>query len=399
MTNRQVITVLAVAAGWAMDQIVAASAPVAGESVPVMEKADQNLWRVSAGLDYRFRFKTDLRMNTGRYNAAHPPFTPPQNGGLSFDEVSAQVGNGTAADGRRVYADGYVDHSSLSGGFTFNWAANNISQYQEVDPAHGGAATVTFSSNPYVVTEANIGARTANPISDDTDMAGVSLDVDRELWRKGDFSLGVSLGGSYFPKRTLISTSQSFAAGTYNSTEYTITDVYNVNSWAGDPPTIISGGGFGGPINDLPYVPEWRLTQSRVLSDETFGGGAWVDADMWMAEGRLCLTPEWRVLDRFSLLGNLGVAVEYAGISSHSGSWMTENQEKDVHNTSNSQDELIVQAILGLGARYMVTEHVGLSLTGEARLPRTKIDIEADPYEGHVDLGIWSVGTQLDYAF
>ena len=197
MTNMQVMAAVMVAAGAAAAQTAFAPPPAGKKeaSVPVLEKADQGGWRVSAGLDYRFRFKTSLQMNTARYNAAHPPFDPPQNDYPSLAAVLGQIGNGTSADGDRDYTDGHVNPQDGAVGFpdyTWNWSADNASQYNAANN------TVSFNSF-YGVTEANIGARSAGAVKDDTDMAGVSLDFSRELWRKGDFSLAVSVGGSYFP--------------------------------------------------------------------------------------------------------------------------------------------------------------------------------------------------------
>jgi len=397
MTNMQIMAAVMVAAGTATAQTAFAPPSAATETaqnVPVVEKSEQGGWRVSGGLDYRFRFKTSLQMNAARYDAAHPPFTPPQMNLPSEAAVRAQIGMGTAADGRRDYGEnGYVnpdDGALVLPDFTWDWAAGSASQY---DAASG---TVTFDSF-YGVTESHIGARSASSVSDDADLAGVSLDIARELWRKGNFSLDVTLGGSYFPERSLLSARQSFAAGSYHSEVRKISDVYDASGWMGVPPSPLGGNGGSGAM--LPDDPLRRVDSLVSEQDETFGGGAWADADLWLAEGRLCLMPKWQVFDRFSLLGNVGVAVEYVGISSHSGSWMSQNQTIDTRSSSFSDNEVIVQAILGLGARVAVTDRVGLSVMGEARLPRVTIDVEADPYEGEVELGTWSVGTQVDYCF
>lgn len=398
MTNMQVMAAVMMAAGTAAAQ-TAFAPPLAGTeaSAPVLEKAEASGWRVSGGLDYRFRFKTSLQMNTARYNAAHPPFDAPQNDYPSRASVLGQIGNGTAADGTRNYDDGTVNPQDEALGFpdyTWNWSADSVAQYNAANN------TVSFSSM-YGVTEANVGARSASGLSDDTDLAGVSLDLARDVWRKGRFSLAVSLGGSYFPERTLLSARQNFAAGNYVSEVWQITDVYDVDYWGGNPPNPFRGGATaldGGYL--LPDTPTRTIRLiDNLSSTETFGGGAWVDADLWMAEARLCLKPEWQVFDRFSLLGNVGVAVEYVGLSSRSGSWMTQNEVTVRRSSSSDDSEIVVQAILGLGARLAVTDRVGLSVMGEARLPRVTIDIDADPYEGEVELGTWSVGTQVDYCF
>lgn len=393
MTKVRVITGLSAAAVWALGQT--APSPSAGgnaEAVPVVEKAEAGGWRLSAGADYRFRFKTELKMDTRRYNAAHSVLKP-QSAYPSRDEVLGRVGAGTGADAGREYDNGRVAPDSAGDGYTWNWAADSAAQY------HASEGTVTFDSF-YGVTESRSGARPVDSVSDSTDMGGLSLDLSRELWRKGDFSLGVSLGGSYFPERDLLSVRQSFAAGSSRSEVWRVTDTYDVSGWGGVPPENTEGGGFGGPGALLPYEPASRvevLDQTPV--NQTVGGGAWAEADMWLAEGRLCLTPEWSVSDRLALLGTVGVGLDYVSVSTHSGSWMTQNGKTDIRRTSDTDEKVIVQAILGLGARFAVTDRIGLSVMGEARLPRTEVDVEADPYEGEVEMGTWNLGTQVDYCF
>ena len=394
MTKVQVIAGLSVAAVWATGQTVPSpSAGVSGESVPVVEKADVGGWRVSAGADYRFRFKTDMKMDAGRYNAAHAGFTTPRSDYPSRDEALGRVGTGTAADAGRRYDNGTVAPDSAGDGSTWNWAANNASQY------HASDGTVTFDSL-YGVTETQRGARSPGSVSDSTDMEGISLDLSREVWRKDEFALGVSLGGSYFPERNVLSARQSFAAGTYRSEVWRITDAYDVSGWGGVPPESTEGGGFGGPGALLPYVPASRTeVLDQTLANETIHGGAWADADLWLAEGRLCLTPEWDVTKRFALLGTMGLGLDYAHVSTRSGSWMAQDGKSEVRRSSNTDEQLIVQAILGLGVRFAVTDRIGISVMGEARLPRTEIDVEADPYKGEIEMGLWDIGTQVDYCF
>lgn len=365
---------------------------VPGAEVPLKEKSNLSGWRVSVGADYRFRYKTNLRMQMDRYNAAHPPFDPPQNAYPSRNEVLGRIGDGSAADDGRVYDNGEIGPDSGGGGYTWNWAADGMSQY------HGDSQTVTFDAY-YGVTEAQIGARTAPGVSDDKDLMGLKLDVAKELWRDGRFSLGVALGFSYYPERSLAASRQNFAAGTYRSERWRITDSYDVSGWGGIPPESAAGGGFSGPDNLLPYVPERSEGLDSVLADETFQGGAWVDIDMWLVEGRICLTPEWQMLDRLALLGNLGVALGYADITARSGSWMNQNNVTDSRSYSDDERKVLAQAILGLGLRFAVTDQVGLSVMAEARLPRTTIDIDAGPYKGDIETSVLSAGAQLDYFF
>lgn len=388
---------------------VAGTAPISAEQggpadgggaqqVPVLEKKDAPEWRLSAGVDYRFRFKADLRMDAARYRSAFPSFAAPQNDYPSRDAVLERLGSGAEGDARRDYDNGFVAPDSGGGGITWNWSADSAAQYD------AAAGTLAFDGI-YGVTESRLGSVNAPGVGDDVDLCGVSLDLARELWRDGRFSLGVSLGGSYLPERELLSARQSFAAGSVRSEVWRVRDTYDVSWWGGETPEANVSGGLGsgtfdGPGPLIPYSPSSRTDeQVEVLADETFDGGAWVDADVWLAEGRACLTPEWQVLDRLSLLGNLGVAVEYVEVATRSGAWMSQNATQRSYRSSSSDGEWVVQAVLGVGARLAVTDRIGLSVMGEARLPRTTIDIEADPYEGEVELGTWSVGTQVDYCF
>lgn len=366
--------------------------------VPVMEKKESSEWRLSAGVDYRFRFKADMRMDASRYRAAFPLSAAPQNDYPSRDEVLERLGSGTDGDARRDYDNGFVAPDSAGGGITWNWAADSAAQYD------AAAGTLTLDGY-YGVTEGRLGSVSAPGIGDDTDLCGVSLDLARELWRDGRFSLAVSLGGSYLPERELLSARQSFGVGSYRSEVWRVRDTYDVSWWGGETPELNASGGLGsgtfdGPGPLIPYSPSSRTDeQVDVLADETVYGGAWVDADLWLAEGRLCLMPAWQVNDRLSLLGNLGLAVEYVEVTTRSGAWMSQNASQRSYRSSNSDGEWVVQAVLGVGARVALTDRVGLSFMGEARLPRTTIDIEADPYQGEVELGTWSVGTQVDYCF
>ncbi len=367
----------------------------------VPKESSSGGWRISAGLDYRFRYKTSLKMNTSKYNAAHPAFQPPQNNYPSRDEVIGNIGNGTAADGRRDYDNGFLDPSDSgthgASDQTWNWAADEYSQYNSDNQS------VSFDSY-YGVTESSIGAINPGSVSDEKDMAGLSLDFGRTLWQNENFALGASVGFSYFPERTLLSAHQKFAAGSYRSEVWRITDTYNGN-WGTTvmPPNASGGlgnGTFNGPGPLLPDSPASRSDNLyQVLADETFEGGAWVESEMWLAELRFCLEPEWKASDRFSVLSNFGVAIEYADISTHSGSWMNQSGQMDRRSSSSSEEKWIIQGILGLGARYMVTDSLGVSLSGEARVPETEVDVDSSPYEGDVEFGTWSAGAQLDYFF
>ncbi len=344
----------------------------------VLNEGSMNGWRVSVGLDYRFRYKTSLKMNTSKYNAAHPAFNPPQNNYPSRDDVLENIGDGSLTDGRRDYDNGYVDkdYATDSDGLTENWGYDNSSQYD------GANDQLSFDSF-YGVTESSIGSRSPGSVSDEKDMAGLSSDFARTVWQNDDFTVGVSAGFSYFPERNLINANQKFAAGNYRSEVWQITDIYD-----------------GGGSWLLTYVPVMRNEgRSQILADETFDGGAWVDSDIWLAEMRLCVEPEWRATDRFSLLSNLGIAVAYAEVSSYSGSWMNQSGTINKQAHSSKDDKWIVQAIIGLGARYMITDNIGLSVSGEARVPETEMDVDASPYEGDVEFGTWSTGAQLDYFF
>ncbi len=398
---KQIIGFMAVMAAG----VVFAQAQSTPESIPGAAAVDSGAfveagkgsdgWKLLIGADYRFPFKTKMQMRTDRYDAAYPPFVPPQNMFRSRDEVLADIGNGDASDERRDYDNGYVAEDSAGGGYTWNWEADSTDQH---DPA---AETLTFDSF-YGVTEAQIGARAADPVDDRTGMAGVSFDLSRDFWRSEDgrFSLAGSAGASYFPERSLLSARQSFAAGTYRSEVWRISDVYDVGNWGGNLPDVTVGGGYSGPNALLPFSPSDRSEGLyETLADETFDGGAWVKSEMWLVEGRLCLMPEWRLSERFSLLGNIGVAFGYARISSRSGSWMTQNTATAARAGSSRDDAFIVQAILGVGARYAFNDRIGLSLTGEARVPNKSVDITADPYEGEVELGTWSVGARIEYCF
>jgi hypothetical protein len=400
MNTQRLALMMAACAGLAWS-LSAQGQSVDGASVPLVKKEEAGKWRVSAGVDYRFRFKADVKMSTERYDAAFPPFVPPQNAYPTRDELLGRIGEGGAGDTQRDYDNGGVVRDSAwtgGDGRTWNWSADSAAQYD------AASERLTFDGY-YGVTEARIGSHETPGRSDSSEMAGVSVDFAREVWRGDTFRLSVSAGGSYFPERELLSVRQSFGAGSYRSEVWRITDTYDVSGWNGMVPDVNGAGGIGagtfdGPGPLIPFIPVSRTEGlDGVLADETFGGGAWAEADLWLAEGRLCLVPEWQALDRLSLFGTVGVSLGYVGVSTRSGSWMTQNTATAARRSSGSEEEWVVQAILGLGVRFAVTDRVGLSLLGEARLPGKDIDFNAAPYAGEIELGVWSAGVRADYCF
>ena len=358
------------------------SAKKADETVLEAVEKSANPWRVSAGVDARFRYKTSMHINGPRYYAQHPVPNPPA--GISRNQALTAIGSGLGTDVRRDYDNGYVasDASTALTGTTQDWAANGVGQYDN--------GTVSFSRD-YVVSRPGGGVPGGD--SQYENMTGLALDLDRDILTYEKFALKGSIGATFLPSHKLFALRQNFDAGRYETWRFE--DRYDASAWGGIFPDPLQGGGLG---SVLPYGV--ARTETELIGDrQTYLGNAWVKSRMWAVEARFCLRPEYQLFERLTVLSTLGLGMTHMTITSSYGSSMDNNGVEQRLAGKEHRNVFLLEMILGAGLRFAITDNIGISCMSEYRWSPREVNMDAGSYDGTLNMSMVNIVTRLEYQF
>lgn len=360
-------------------------AALAQEAAP-LEPAGGNPWHVSIGYEYRPSVKAKFQFAPTRYSAGQA---------MALSPAFQSQGSAQSAAANGDYDDGYVhpDAGTANNGSTTAWSANDDSQYSAADE------TITFSSK-YGTSSSSLLAPTPAAGEEKENISGFTLDLSRQVWSQGSFSLNAALGFSYLPKKDIVDFTHAFSLGSASTGVRTITAAYDVSYWAGNVPPTLNNQGGGQTGAQIPAQPA-STTDSAASggSSATYNGGADLAVEFEMMELRLALEPEWIISDWLSAFGQLGVAVGQGKAAWDTSSWFSGNGSRRDYSSSGEDKDTFFQGLAGVGLRIMPIENLGICIFGDARLGKGEVEVDASPYAGKIETGLLRAGVAITAAF
>ncbi len=183
------------------------------------------------------------------------------------------------------------------------------------------------------------------------EMYGAEVDAQRNIWEGRHHNLWLGIGGGYMPKQDL-------------------GGIYHVNA---------NVDGMGTDV----------FRSSRLKAE--------------YGEFRLLLVPEWKVTKKFGVGLRGGVAFDFISLSGRAKAGMRNviypvvNHER---NSSISESDLVVQAIIGCQAKYIFSKYVGVYFSFDYRLGGDAlVDKRVENDDIRVDLDGWQLGVGVAGEF
>ena len=264
-------------------------------------------WRIRVGGQANFKVKGDLTL---RSDAVDLPIgrSASSKSGARAAAKNIQVGSG-----RTDFENGaYIDSADSAGiaGETWNW---HVPSGAMEDGRMSFSSGYSESSSSY---EAFGGSA-----SDKADLYGFAVGVDRDLWRKDKFGIGLGLDFAFFLKDDWFGGS----AGGYTRTDTQksgsyVTDVDLGNGEVlGDPWAVNADGSYGagsfdgpGPVLNLSEVSVSSRPGGETSSSKRRVFGPYrLTGDLDVYEFSLAAKPSYDVAEWFSVYGVLGMGAAY----------------------------------------------------------------------------------------
>lgn len=363
-------------------------------------------WRVSAGPVFDSGVKTRLRCDP------HASFSVPYAAGLTAAEAERLAREGTPVSGtRRKYASGaWIDTDDDT--TAMYGPDSKYTGYYHI-PGRPGVvnegSVFSLGSVPYAeVSSSSSGSSASFADKDCHPLPGVSLELDRTLYRDSERGWGVDLGFAfqYFYRRNVYKDSTAWSdsarvnEGAYEAKIDTedayISDNPNEDfNWGGGGTYYgnpMSGSGYySGVINGDGVYSELAWSGVRQQSSR---GSMYAKADYENLEMMFLVKPYYEVTDWFRIVGTLGLVVsrqnlEFAATISQNGTHS--KYARHFHDWD-------VYGVAGIGASFAFDDFsIGVDFL--ARFFDDDMDIRSDCVRGDVERGDWMCRVMFGYRF
>ena len=350
-------------------------------------------WRFSVGPTMGGHLKSSIQMRGSRISRALN-FSPYSQHGMSQEEAQ-HAGNQIGSDRVNISEDGryYIDPDDYAAipGETVNW-------YLPGESFNGSAFMI---DNAYH--ETTYSSRSAS--LRDTDVegdAGLSLALEREVWRSGRFGLDAGFMFSWLMKDDAFRTSGTMArASATSETGRYQTEIGVESEMASDPWFQNADGSYGGgnfygpgPILSLGNNISHRWIQDS-FSSKTASLYVHSNGDYEEEELAFLLRPWFDVTDWFRLVGTLGVAVSRASLD-----FTVNGYTNGRHSYHDSQkfDAWDVYGLAGIGGMFRYGSYC---LGGDflAKFLDDDLSVNGRSVQGDISREDWTCRIYVGYEF
>lgn len=359
-----------------------------------------NNWRVQVGWVHQWG-----RGMTVRSSASAPAF-----GGLSLR--SGALGPTTPG----MYDDGYVLPDRWTGdagvpadrqGMTWNWGANNPSQYDYDGGVH---PTLTFHRDRGETVGAAYSVN-AGKSEDDLPSNGIEIKTSRLLhsWTYGDgptnnpngkvaLDLNLVVGLAFFPGTTQ-KYRRTSGQDVFNTTEtYTYLDYYGTADGGSWPALVLPYSGSYGAGTDPTSGPLIPVTPESVGLESTYMGSyrdtVEIKSKIWRLRGEAGLEFVKPLTERLDVYAAPQLVIEFVDMSAERTETVTYNSGKVASRTDSEHKMTVVPGVLlTAGADYRFNEnwYAGASVGWEWLAEEPSMRVGSDKIEYDLSGGEFSL--------
>ena len=357
-------------------------------------------WRFTAGgaMDCGLRVRGGVRSGGAwRRALSGVEGSRPVQGGSRADAQAAGDAYGGFSGGRVDFPNGaFIDPVDAAGSGTETW------NWYIPAGALGAGGTMTIST-PYLEESASESFGYVGG-GDNGCAAGLSLGLDREIWRHGAF--GVDVGGifSYFRKDGFFKAggrayarTESSVSGAYE-TDVTISPTTINDPWAQNPDGSYGAGSFYGPGptldlggGDVAVSHRWVMES---VASGTSSYSLWAKGDYSEMEFILAAKPWWEPVDWFRVQGTIGVAVA----RTHAAFEVSGAGVGEAYSGRQRFDDWSVHGVGGIGGMFRC-ERALLGFDFLARFLDDSMKIRGRDVSGGIDRGHWTLRVYVGWEF
>ncbi|MGN0846809.1 MAG: hypothetical protein ACI4RA_05430 [Kiritimatiellia bacterium] len=348
-------------------------------------------WRVVGGANYNAGLKTDLR-TSGARALPRLPAAPRPDGASREEAENASQGilNGDRVD----YPNGgFIDPDYSGRGelpdHTWNWRA----------PAGAYAGGRMNFDYDYVDVLSVHSGGLVDGSKDTRDMAGFTIEVQRNLGQWGDFGLDLGFGFNYYHKDDCYRSSGEVYRRTDTTTRGAYTTGVEVDGdwadWARNPDGSYGGGTYGGPGALLPIGSISFGDRVDGVSSATHALRLDSSADWEEIELMFTLKPYYDVTEWFRVVGTLGVAVSRGELDFEMTALSGGGR---VYSSSEKFHEWTCCGVGGLGGMFHYA-HACLGFDFLARFLDDDVDVRGRNVSGSVEHSPWAFRVYAGFEF
>lgn len=356
-------------------------------------------WRVVGGVNCNAGLKTDLSVS----GAGAIPYMSAVSQPAGATKAVAEAASKAILDGRRVDLPngGYVDPNYAGMGnfpdYTWNW-------HLQFSAYSSGSVSYNYD---YVETTSTGSGSLVNHSSQDRDLPGFTVELQRNLGQWGNAGLDMGLGINYFARNNIFRSSgevyrrtDSIERGSYVSTVRSPDLDDDWLSQAQNPDGSFGAGTYDGPGAMLPLSPGGMSTysfDSKVNNISRLTHTMYLDSSADYEEFELTVSarPYYDVTTWFRVSGTLGVVVSHGELDF---GMMAMSGGKRIYSDTERFTQWDCYGIGGFGGMFHY-KRMCLGFDFFARFFGRDIDIEGRNVSGSVERCPWMFSVYTGFEF